>query len=149
MNEHRNTRPFLKGMGGLVVGVWAWRASRRWRALDYVLRFLLCTLVIFTVNGFGARLIEAGSSTTARFDSVPLTEFEKQGVQTQAVVVHWTSGFKDYRYAARTSDGWYAKTRCVPSESKRAPYIVCIQTLSPDSAGLDAARNHLKITTLR
>jgi hypothetical protein len=71
--------------------------------------------------------------------------FVQQGVQTQEDVVQWNSRSKDYRFAARLPDGRYAKMRCMPSGSARVPYVLCLQTFSPDSTGLDAARNHLEI----
>ena len=66
-------------------------------------------------------------------------------------VVRWDRGGHEFRYAARLTDGQYTKVRCVPGPSDRnppyinPPYVVCVQTLSPDSTGLDEARSHLKV----
>jgi len=68
-------------------------------------------------------------------------------------VVRWDRGGREFRYAARLTDGQYTKVRCVPGPPDRnppyvnPPYVVCVQTLSPDSTGLDEARSHLKVHT--
>ena len=63
-------------------------------------------------------------------------------------VVRWDRGGREFRYAARLTDGQYTKVRCVPGPPDRnPPYVVCVQTLSPDSTGWDEARSHLKVHT--
>lgn len=69
----------------------------------------------------------------------------KQGVEVLEDALQWSRRAKEFRHAIRLADGRYAKTRCVPSESERTPYIICVQTLSPDSSSLDHARDHLTI----
>lgn len=218
-------------LAGVAVGVWAKLATRRWRLLDYVLRFALFTVVFIVINALGQGLIKAGAPDARSARDVPLTDAEKeglfvgggwarhnqlafvvplggdwdflpdvqteinrtfagmpgmfawalqnakgeivviyvangfggdeaeframargisrgvgkQGVQVQEEAVRWDRGGKEFRQAARIADGRFARTRCVPSESKRMPYILCVQTLSPDSTGLDQARNSLEI----
>lgn len=219
-------------LAGLAVGIWARLEHRRWHVLDYVLRFVVCTVVLYALNAAGNGLVGAVSSRET-FNPVPLTDaekqglymsggwanhrdlgfvlplggqwdtdsavqnginnqlanlrgtfawalrnprtdeiaviyvmkgvetseadframargisrgIEKQGVQVREDAIQWSSRAKEFRHAARLPEGLHAKTRCVPSDSKRIPYIICVQTLSPDSAGLDDARNHLKIT---
>ena len=70
----------------------------------------------------------------------------KQAAQVLEDALQWNRRVKEFRNAVRLPDGRYAGTRCVPSESTRTPYILCVQTLSSDSSGLDDARDHLKIT---
>lgn len=70
----------------------------------------------------------------------------KQAVQVLEDDVRWDRRAKEFRLAARLADGSYAKMRCLPSPADRnPPYVVCMQTLSPDSAGLDDSRSHLKV----
>ena len=68
-------------------------------------------------------------------------------------VVRWgrDRAGREFRYAARLTNGEYTKVRCVPGPSDRnppyvnPPYVVCVQTLSPDSTALDEARSYLKV----
>jgi hypothetical protein len=222
-------------LGGVAVGVWAKLATRRWHWVDYLSRFVLCTIMFFGLNAFGRSLIPAAPPPPSAVD---LTEAEKQnlslsggwvrhstfsftlpvgdkfglapGLQhevnqrraslpgtfvwalandagdriitvfvakglgdderafrgmTRAIgastakqaaqvledVVRWDRRVQEFRHGVRLSGGLYVKTRCLPSSSTwNAPYInpsyiVCVQTLSPDSADLDAARLHLKV----
>lgn len=222
--------PFL---AGVAVGVWAKLATRRWRPLDYVLRFALSTVVFFGLNALGQGLIKAAAPRARPAAVLPLTEAEKQGlyvsrgegathtllafdvplrgkwdllpeVQTEInrsfegmpgmfawalqsekgdelAVIYVAKGFgddeaeframaqgisrgvgkqgvhvleealrwdrhgKEFRHGVRIADGRFARTRCVPSESELILYTLCVQTLSPESTGLDNARNHLLI----
>lgn len=232
--------PFL---GGVAVGVWAKLATRRWRWIDYALRFVVCTVAFFGLNAFGRRVITAATSAPASAALVvPLTESEKRnlfvgrasarhadfgftfnlpgtfglvpeiqnevnrhlaglpgtfawalqdpgrdeiiliyvakglgnderdframargmsrGISKQAVQVfedevRWDRRAREFRHAARLGDGSYAKMRCLPSPADRnppyvnPPYIVCVQTVSPDSTGLDDSRSHLKVPSWR
>lgn len=223
-------------LAGVAVGIWARVATRRWSALDYILRFALAAVVFFVISALGQGLIRAAAPSGRPAHVVPLTDAEKQGlnvsggwanhrkfafvvplggrwdfapdVQTEIntkfegmpgmfawalqnergdgfVVIYIAKGFgdneaeframargisrgvakqgvpvqedalqwsgrvKEFRHSVRSPDGRFAKTRCVPSESQLTPYILCIQTLSPDSTGLDNARNYLEIKARR
>jgi len=224
-------------LGGLVVGVWAKIATHPWRWVDYVLRFAICTIVLFGVNAFGRSLFPAAPPPPL-VPAVDLTEAEKQnlsviggwvrhstfsftlpvgdkfglapglqsemnqrraslpgtfvwalandggdriitvfvakglgddepafrglthaigtstGKQASRVLedtVRWDRRAREFRHGVRLFSGLYVRTRCLPSSSTwNAPYInpsyiVCVQTLSPDSADLDDARLHLKV----
>jgi hypothetical protein len=224
-------------LGGVAVGVWARVAVRRWHWVDYLLRFVICTIVLFGLNAFGRSLIPA-APPSAPPSAVELTEAEKEnlsviggwvrhstfsftlpvgdkfspapGLQnemnrrraslpgtfvwalanaagdrvitvfvakglgdderafrgiTRAIgtstgeragrvlenVVRWDRRTREFRHGVHLSSGLYVRTRCLPSSSTwNAPYInpsyiVCVQTLSPDSTDLDDARLHLKV----
>ena len=66
-------------------------------------------------------------------------------------VVRWDRQVREFRHGVHLSSGLYVKTRCLPSSSTwnmpyiNPSYIVCVQTLSPDSTDLDNARLHLKV----
>lgn len=72
----------------------------------------------------------------------------KQGVQVEESF-QWNRGAKEFRYGIRLADGRFARTRCVPSQSEIIQYILCVQTLSPDSTGLDKVRDGLEIKLRR
>jgi hypothetical protein len=65
--------------------------------------------------------------------------------------VRWDRRVREFRHGIHLSGGPYVKTRCLPSSSTwntpyiNPSYIVCVQTISPDSTDLDAARLHLKV----
>jgi hypothetical protein len=70
--------PFL---AGAAVGVWAKLAMRRWRWLDYILRFGACTIAFFALNALGQTVIAAiAPDRRDQFAPVPLTDAEKQGL---------------------------------------------------------------------
>jgi hypothetical protein len=65
-------------------------------------------------------------------------------------VVQWDRGGREFRFAARMTDGQYTRVRCVPSDpNRKPPYVVCVQTLTADSTGLADARSYLKVPTWR
>lgn len=60
--------------------------------------------------------------------------------------VEWSRRAKEFRYTAALLAGGYVKVRCLPSDAARAePYIVCVQTLTADSSGLEEARDSLQV----
>jgi hypothetical protein len=222
-------------LGGVGVGVWARVATRRWHWVDYLLRFVICTIVFFGLHAVGRALTPAAPPPAAavdltdsekenlsliggwvrhstfsftlpvgdKFDLAPslqsemnrrraslpgtfvwalandagdriITVFVAKGLgdderafrsMTRAVgtstgkqaarvledVLRWDRRAREFRHGVRLSGGLYVKTRCLPSSSTwNAPYInpsyiVCVQTLSPDSTDLDDARLHLKV----
>jgi hypothetical protein len=81
------------------------------------------------------------------------TSTGKQAGRVLEDVVRWDRRAREFRHGIHLSSGLYVKTRCLPSSSTwNAPYvnpsyIVCVQTLSPDSTDLDIdnARLHLKV----
>jgi hypothetical protein len=64
-------------LGGLAVGIWARLATRRWRALDFVLRYAVCTVGFFGLNAVGRSLIPAPPPPALAID---LTDEEKQNL---------------------------------------------------------------------
>ncbi|MGH7671759.1 MAG: hypothetical protein ACREMC_02580 [Gemmatimonadales bacterium] len=70
-------------------------------------------------------------------------------------VVRWDRRAHEFRHAVHLSNGLYVKTRCLSAGANRnppyinVPYIVCVQTLSPDSTDLDDARSHMKVPSWR
>jgi hypothetical protein len=212
-------------LAGIAVGIWAHRAAHRWRPLDYVLRFALCTVVFAALHTVGRRVLSATAESSAAAPvGVPLTEDEKQyfnlgggwvrhtffaftmpvgnkfslapdiqsemnqqlanvpgtyawaiqhengteiilvllmkgvgdeedgfraytrgidkGIRPRAARIlenefRWDRQMHEFRHAAELSNGVYLRTRCLtPGPLRKRPYIVCAQTLSPDSAGL-------------
>lgn len=70
-----STGPIL---GGIAVGVWAKLDKRRWNWLDYIWRFVVCSIVIFFVSTVG----QASRSTPKMAD---VTETEKQHLVVSGV----------------------------------------------------------------
>ncbi|HEY3278907.1 MAG TPA: hypothetical protein VGJ83_00220 [Gemmatimonadales bacterium] len=167
-----NTRPFLKGMGlaltvivpilvltassasdptaageragqlsvapllgGVAVGVWALANNAQDRII-----------IVSVAKGLGDDERAFRSMTRAVGMSIGA-----QTVRTLEYVVRWDRTVHEFRHGVHLSNGLYVKTRCLPSSSTwNAPYInpsyiVCVQTLSPDSIDLDNARLHLKV----
>jgi hypothetical protein len=75
----------------------------------------------------------------------------KQAGRVLEDVVRWDRRAREFRHGVHLSSGLYVKTRCLPSSSTwntpyiNPSYIVCVQTLSPDSTDLDDARLHLNV----
>jgi hypothetical protein len=87
--------------------------------------------------------ILAFSSPPDLAEGLPLTEPEKQGLELSGGRLRHS---QEFRYAAKLLAGGYVKMRCLPSDAARAePYIVCVQTLTADATGLDAARDSLQV----
>lgn len=58
----------------------------------------------------------------------------------------WTPETREYRFALHLANGLFTKTRCVASGPTRAkPLVVCVDTVSADSTGLDAFRRGLAL----
>lgn len=105
-------------------------------------------ITVFVAKGLGDD--ERAFRATARGIS---TNLGKQAIQVLEDAVQWNRRVKEFRHAVRLPNGLFVKSRCLPASKDRNPpyinpsYIVCVQTLSPDSIDLDDARLHLTVPT--
>lgn len=80
-------------LGGVGVGVWAKLATRRWHWVDYLLRFVICTIVFFGLHALGRGLLPPEPPPPPAV-AVDLTESEKQSLSVSGGWVrHSTFGF--------------------------------------------------------
>jgi hypothetical protein len=67
----------------------------------------------------------------------------QEGARIIEDTLQWSPGAHEYRFATFLPQGVFAKARCLPSSA----FIVCVQTVSADSNGLDAARAGVRLAS--
>jgi len=75
------------------------------------------------------------------------TGFGKSGGQVLEDTLEWSPSAHEYRFAV-TQHGAYVRARCLSSMTTAPPsYILCVETVSADSNGLDEARGGIRLAS--